>query len=61
MGLMKNYKNLFSGSHFVKGEVVSGSQLLLHCSGSVSQMNSTIKVGTIPMGGIFISGSYGKL
>ena len=42
MGSMENYKNLLSGSHFVLREIVSGSQLLLHCSGSISLMNITV-------------------
>jgi hypothetical protein len=39
---MKNYKNLLSGSHYVRREIVSGSQLLLHYNGSNSQMNETV-------------------
>ena len=27
-------------------DVASGSQLLLHCSGSISQMKSTVKSGS---------------
>ena len=53
---MENYKSLLSTSHFVGYEVVSGSQLALLSSGSVSQMNGTVKVGPIPMGGFLSVG-----
>ena len=43
---MENYKNLISGFHFVVRYNVSGSELLVHCSGSFSQMNSTMQSGS---------------
>ena len=44
MDPMENYKNLLTGSHFLRLDV-SGSQLRLHCSGSISLINSTVISG----------------
>ena len=49
-GTMENYKNLLSGSHFVKRDIVSGSELFVHCSGSISLINSTVKSGSHSIG-----------
>ena len=44
MGPIENYKNLLSWSDFI-GREVSGLQLVMHCSGSISVMYSTMLSG----------------
>ena len=95
MAPIEIYKKHIKWVPFRRARVCKWFQLLLHCCGSISQMNSTEKSGShsignnfyklvlwkikkltmwvpfprarsfkwipIPMGGIFIGGSYGKL
>ena len=46
VGAMENYRYLLNGSHFVIREIISGSQLLLRCSGSIYVMSRTVKSGS---------------